>query len=53
MSKTADIEAMYQHLEDTVRGYNPSANFQQIRQAYEFAPGCCTARSCARTARPL
>ena len=37
MSKTADIEAMYQHLEDTVRGYNPSANFQQIRQAYEFA----------------
>ena len=37
MSKTVDIEAMYQHLEDTVRGYNPSANFQQIRQAYEFA----------------
>ena len=37
MSKTVDIEAMYQHLEDTVRGYNPSANFQLIRQAYEFA----------------
>ena len=37
MSKTVDIEAMYQHLENTVRGYNPSANFQQIRQAYEFA----------------
>ena len=37
MTKTVDIEAMYQHLEDTVRGYNPSANFQQIRQAYEFA----------------
>lgn len=52
MSKTVDIEAMYQHLEDTVRGYNPSANFQQIRQAYEFAR-TCTARSCARTARPL
>ena len=37
MSKTVDIEAMYRHLEDTVRGYNPSANFPQIRQAYEFA----------------
>ena len=37
MTKTVDIEAMYQHLEDTVRSYNPSANFQQIRQAYEFA----------------
>ena len=35
--KTVDIEAMYQHLEETVRGYNPSANFQQIRQAYDFA----------------
>ena len=34
MSKTVDIEAMYQHLEDTVRGYNPSANFQQIRQYF-------------------
>ena len=37
MTKNVDIEAMYQHLEDTVRAYNPSANFQQIRQAYEFA----------------
>ena len=37
MTKNVDIEAMYQHLEDTVRGYNPSANFQLIRQAYEFA----------------
>ena len=37
MSKTVDIEAMYQHLEDTVRAYNPAANFAQIRQAYEFA----------------
>ena len=37
MTKIVDIEAMYQHLEDTVRSYNPSANFQQIRQAYEFA----------------
>ena len=37
MTKNVDIEAMYRHLEDTVRAYNPSANFQQIRQAYEFA----------------
>ena len=37
MMKNVDIEAMYRHLEDTVRAYNPSANFQQIRQAYEFA----------------
>ena len=37
MSNSVDIDAMYQHLEDTVRGYNPSANFQQIRQAYELA----------------
>ena len=37
MSKTVDIDAMYQHLEDTVREYNPSANFPLIRQAYEFA----------------
>ena len=37
MTKNVDIEGMYQHLEDTVRAYNPSANFQQIRQAYEFA----------------
>lgn len=37
MTKNVDIEAMYRQLEDTVRAYNPSANFQQIRQAYEFA----------------
>ena len=37
MSNPVDIDAMYQHLENTVRGYNPSANFQQIRQAYELA----------------
>ena len=37
MSNPVDIDAMYQHLEDTVRSYNPSANFQQIRQAYELA----------------
>ncbi len=37
MSNPVDIDAMYQHLEDTVRSYNPSANFQQIRQSYELA----------------
>ncbi len=31
------IEEMYQHLEDTIRSYNPAANFAQIRSAYEFA----------------
>ena len=37
MKKNVDIEAMYQHLEKTVREYNASANLTQIRQAYEFA----------------
>ena len=32
-----DLEKRYQDLEDVIRGYNPSANFAQIRQAYEFA----------------
>ena len=30
-------EQRYRKLEDTVRHYNPSANFQQIRAAFEFA----------------
>lgn len=33
----ADLEQRYRKLEDTVRHYNPSANFQQIRSAFEFA----------------
>jgi GTP diphosphokinase / guanosine-3',5'-bis(diphosphate) 3'-diphosphatase len=33
----ADLEQRYRKLEDTVRRYNPSANFQQIRAALEFA----------------
>ena len=33
----ADLEKRYRKLEDTVRSYNPSANFQQIRAAFEFA----------------
>ena len=33
----ADLEQRYRKLEDTVRRYNPSANFQQIRSAFEFA----------------
>ena len=30
-------QAMYEHLVETVKGYNPSANFQQIYAAYEYA----------------
>ena len=33
----ADLEQRYCKLEDTVHHYNPSANFQQIRAAFEFA----------------
>ena len=33
----ADLEQRYRKLEDTVRRYNPSATFQQIRAAFEFA----------------
>ena len=31
------MEERYQRLEDTVRAYNPTANFDKIRAAYEFA----------------
>ena len=31
------IQEQYDHLEATVRGYNPAADFAQIRSAYEFA----------------
>ena len=31
------VEERYQHLEDTVRAYNPTASFDKIRAAYEFA----------------
>ena len=30
-------QEMYEHLVDTVKGYNPSANFQQIDAAYQYA----------------
>lgn len=30
-------DEMYQHLEDTIRSYNPGADFAHIRQAYEYA----------------
>ena len=33
----ADLEQRYRKLEDPVRHYNPSANFQHIRAAFEFA----------------
>jgi len=32
-----DMEQRYQRLEETIREYNPSANFAQIRAAYDFA----------------
>ena len=31
------LEMQYQHLEDTIRAYNPGANFDQIRAAFDFA----------------
>jgi len=31
------MEERYLKLEETIRSYNPAANFAQIRQAYEFA----------------
>ena len=31
------VDERYQRLEDTVRAYNPTANFDKIRAAYEFA----------------
>ena len=31
------LEESYQRLEDTVRSYNPGANFQQIRAAFDYA----------------
>lgn len=31
------IDEQYERLEQTVRAYNPSADFDQIRAAYEFA----------------
>ena len=34
------LEERYQHLEETIRAYNPSASFQQIRAAFDFAVKC-------------
>ena len=31
------IQEQYENLEKTVRGYNPTADFQHIRAAFEFA----------------
>ena len=33
----ATVEQLYEHLEKTIRGYNISADLQQIRAAYEYA----------------
>ena len=30
-------QEQYEHLVETVKGYNPAAGFDQIRAAYEFA----------------
>ena len=35
-----EIRAEYDKLEKTIRGYNPSADFAQIRAAFEFADLC-------------
>ena len=32
-----NMDERYLKLEETIRGYNPAANFEQIRAAYEFA----------------
>ena len=34
------IQEQYELLEKTVRGYNPSADFAQIRAAFEYADKC-------------
>ena len=34
------IAEQYQHLEDTVRAYNPAADFPRIRAAFEYAQQC-------------
>lgn len=34
------IQEQYDHLEATIRGYNPSADFEQIRSAFAFAEKC-------------
>ncbi len=31
------VQEMYEHLVETVRSYNPGANFKQIQAAYEYA----------------
>ena len=35
-----EIQEEYKTLEDTVRAYNPAADFQQIRAAFDFADKC-------------
>ena len=34
------VQEQYRHLEETIRSYNPSADFQKIREAFEFADKC-------------
>ena len=37
------MDERYQRLEDTVRAYNPTASFDKIRAAYEFAAAALAA----------
>ena len=48
----ATVEERYEHLEKTIRGYNISADFDQIRAAFEYA-GTTMDTSCAGTAHPI
>nr|WP_325185229.1 bifunctional (p)ppGpp synthetase/guanosine-3',5'-bis(diphosphate) 3'-pyrophosphohydrolase [uncultured Oscillibacter sp.] len=34
------IQEQYAHLEETIRGYNPAADFDHIRTAFEYADKC-------------
>ena len=34
-----DIEKEYQNLEESIRAYNPNADFAHIRLAFEYARG--------------
>ena len=31
------LDEQFQHLEDTIRAYNPGADFDHIRASYEYA----------------
>ena len=39
------IQEQYEHLEKTIRGYNPSADLAHIRTAFEYADRCHTGQT--------